>query len=147
MAIAAAKGRTEKTLEHAEATLGLPTLPVLRDGPMVLEQLTEEPSRPFSLCLRGTTTPGRNYPKHPELVIKEPMMMLGIVAGVGQQCLEGMSPMGLSGKTVQLNVVRLGPPVNDRTQKQVASRVGYRGQFRVSMVLTSAASAEVRRGV
>ncbi len=69
---------------------------------------------------------GRNDAQHAEFMIKESMMMLRIVANVGQQCVEGMSPMRLSSNTVHFNVVRLGAAVDNNTEEQVAIDVNHR---------------------
>ena len=53
-------------------------------------------------------------------------MMLRIVADIGQQLVERMSPMCLSSNTVQFNVVRLGAAVDHNAEEQVAFDVNHR---------------------
>ncbi len=93
---------------------------------MITKELTEESFCPVTRCFCGTASLGRNDAQHPEFVIKEPMMMLRVVADVGQQSVERMSPMCLSSNTVQFNVVRLGPAVDHNSEKQVAFDVNHR---------------------
>jgi hypothetical protein len=147
VAFAAADGRTEQSLEHAEVGLDLPSLPVLRDGPMVLEELTKEASRVSAGRLVRPTALGRNDPQHAQFVMEELMMVLGVIAHVGQQRIEGMSTVGLTGNAVELQVVRLGAAIDDHAEEQVTAGVNDRRQLRETMELASAPSAEVRRGV
>jgi len=93
VSLATANGRAEKTLKHAEARFHLPTLPVPDEEPMVSKELTGKSSGSFSWCVCGVAALGRDYVQHAEFVIKEPVMMLRIVADVGQQGVEGMSPL------------------------------------------------------
>ncbi len=114
---------------------------------MITKELTEESSRSVTRFLCGTASLGRNDAKHAEFVIEEPMMMLRIVADVGQQRVEGMSPMCLSRNTVQFKVVGLGAAVDHNAEEQVALDVNYRRKLGISMKLPPSAAAEVCRGV
>ena len=90
---------------------------------------------------------GRNDAQHAEFVIKESMMMLRIVANVGQQCVEGMSPMRLSSNTVHFNVVRLGAAINHNAEEQVCFDVNNRRKLGKSMILPPSTATEVCRSV
>lgn len=46
-------------------------------------------------------------------------MMLGVVAGVGQENVEAMASVGRADQTMELQVVRLGPAVDDHAEEQV----------------------------
>ena len=93
---------------------------------MITKELTEESSRPITRVYCGTASLGRNDTQHAEFVIKESMMMFRIVAEVGQQCVEGMSPMRLSSNTVHFNVVRLGAAVDHNAEEQVGFDINHR---------------------
>jgi len=123
MALPAANGRSEKSLEHAEVRLHLPTLPILRDGPVVLEPLPAEAAGAFAGRLVGPAALGRNEPEHAEFVIEEFMVMLGIVAHVADQHIEGMSPVSLTSHAVELDVVGLGAAINNYAEEEVTSGV------------------------
>ncbi len=81
MTPAATDGQSEETLEHDEAGLDLPSLPVFRNGPLVLKQLTEEAARSVAGCLTGPTPLRRDDPEYAQLVVVEELVvMFGLVA-------------------------------------------------------------------
>jgi hypothetical protein len=123
VALAAANGTAQKALEHAEGGLDLPALPVFRNGPVVLEQLTEEASRLGAGRVGRPAPLGGDDPQHAELPVEELVMILGVVAGVGQQGLEAMASVGLAAEAVQLEVVGLGASVDHDAEEQVGSNV------------------------
>jgi len=47
-----------------------------------------------------------------QFIVEEPVVVLAVVAGVGQQDLEGVSSMGLADDALKLDVVGLGAAVH-----------------------------------
>ena len=125
MSLAAAKGGAEKALEHAEVRFHLPTLAVLRNGPMVSKELTKEPACDLAWSLLRPSAIRRDDSNNPKVVVKKLVMIFGVVADIAQQSIEGMPPMCLSSNTVQFDVVRLGAAVDHDAEEQVAFDVNH----------------------
>ncbi len=119
MTLPASNGRAQQPLEHAEVGFNLPALPVSGNGPLIAKSLPEETSRLLSRHMGRTSPLRRNDPHNAQLLVKKLMVAFPIVANVSQQCVERMSAMGLSRNTVEFNIVRLGPAINDHAEEQV----------------------------
>lgn len=74
-------------------------------------------------------------------------MVFAVVADIGGQSGERVAGVGLADDGVELDVVGLGPAVDDGRQRQVAANVNYLGNLGIAMVFASAALAEVGRNM
>lgn len=88
MTTARSQGRTEPSLEHAEARFDLPSLSILGGGPVGFEALAEAPTHHSRRRVGRTASSRRDDPPHAEFVMQERMMVFGVVAGVGQERIE-----------------------------------------------------------
>jgi len=80
-------------------------------------------------------------------MVKKSVMMFGVVAYVGQQCVERMPSMRLASDAMQFNVVGLRAAVDHCAEEQMALDVNHGRQLRKMMVLATGALAKVRRCV
>ena len=119
VASSAAKGRTQQPLEHAEVRLDLPALSVLGDGPTPTEFATVGSRGGVLAGGRRPASNRRDDRANAQLLSQEAMVILGVVSGVAQQRLEGMSTVGLQRHTMELQVVRFGATVDHDAQEEM----------------------------
>ena len=73
--------------------------------------------------IRRTATGRRDDPEYVQLFVQKGLVVFPIVAHVAQQRLERMTTVGLAGKLMEFDVVRLRPTVDHNAQEQVSFNI------------------------
>ena len=131
-------GRAQKAFVPAECALDLPPLPV--DVP--LEPTCHlRPVTPRRRCIGASVVDGNHGRANPQLLPAQGVVVLGIVAGIGQQAVEADVPGRLPHRIGELRRVVAGAARGHRTGQQMRAVVADHGQLRPVLAASEAPAA------
>jgi hypothetical protein len=139
IASTAAYGRAQQPLDHAEASLDLPTLAVDLVGEVILKGSSVMSVDCLGLAVStGTTTRrGREDTLYVQLLPAETMCRLALVARITDQCPDRLAGHRLSYRLVELAAIGFGTPIHVGRKYQVALGVTDGRQLRIPVFMVS----------
>ena len=147
MTAASTQGGTQEAFQHAEGGLGLPALTIAFDGPGIGQEAAEERGGAMIGVFWRPATGRWDDTEYAELFVQERMMMLGVIAYVPEQEVEPVASVSFRRHAVELQVIRLGTPINHDPQEQVGANVHHGGKLGESSPSLPGALPEVEGDV
>jgi len=134
---ASGQRRAQVTLEHREDRLDLPALAVDFLWKTTIQHLPVfRVNRAQAAVVAGAAPPGsREDALDAQLLAASDVSFLAFVTGVAQQRAERMPTPRLIQRGGELHHIRLGSPVDDRAQDQMALHVAQGRQFGVCVLI------------
>ena len=122
MPTAGRQRRAQIALYHAERRLHLPTLTVHHLLKVVPTLRHHRPEQACGWLVRiiGRPAPDRgNDAEHVELITQVTMMILAVVAGIGEENFKGLAAVRSAHQAIECRIIGLGAPLHHRSQAKM----------------------------